>query len=306
MSIVEDSKGHGSWLEKVFSAMGIGEDALHTKIRGIVGPTQAALQDQIDNITANYVLEHPNFVAVAIAKDAKLKSKPREIVEAMLTTYPGVIAIAVHEVAHKLHNRGGKADIIDAERLASAAKSRTGIDISPATHIGENFFVDHGTATVIGETAEIGDNTQIMHKVTLGAFTNPQETRPEKLAHRHPKIGDDCFLSVGVEVLGNVQVRNRVTLGPKAMVFGNHITIHDDVKIGSEVKINDHCEIAKGVTIGSGAFIHKGTGLITNDVPSNSEVFKDEKGNIQIIDGAETKHKKNGNGIDHNAAAWGL
>ena len=293
-----------TWQERILGVIGISNVGLQSKISGILSPTQSSIQDEIDKITANYVLDHPDFVRVAIAKDAKLKDKPREIVDAMLTTYPGVIAVAVHDVAHKLHKEGGKAGILEAERLAAAAKGRTGIDISPATRIGSNCFIDHGTGDVFGETAEIGNNTQIMHKVTLGAYTNPQETRPEKLAHRHPRIGDDCFLSVGVEVLGNINVGNRVTMGPKAMVFGNRIVVHDDVKIGTGAEINDYCEITKGITIGPGAFIHKGSGVINEDVPAHSEVFRDEGGKLHIIDGAPDRHKKNGNG--QNGPEWSI
>ncbi|MFN8135590.1 MAG: hypothetical protein U0Z17_10330 [Bacteroidales bacterium] len=48
---------------------------------------------------------------------------------------------------------------------------KTGIDIHPGAVIGRNFFIDHGTGVVIGETTEIGDNVNIAKGVTLGAFT---------------------------------------------------------------------------------------------------------------------------------------
>src|SRR6266853_657518 len=49
------------------------------------------------------------------------------------------------------------------------AHSRTGIDIHPGAKIGENFFIDHGTGVVIGETTEIGARVKLYHAVTLGA-----------------------------------------------------------------------------------------------------------------------------------------
>ena len=55
------------------------------------------------------------------------------------------------------------------------------IDIHPGAKIGRNFFIDHGF-TVIGETAEIGDDVTIYQSVTLGG-TNPSTGVGGK---RHP------------------------------------------------------------------------------------------------------------------------
>ena len=60
-------------------------------------------------------------------------------------------------------------------------------EIHPAATIGNNFVLDHGVGTVIGETSEIGDNAYILGGVILGASgisQNPSE-------RRHPKIGDN-------------------------------------------------------------------------------------------------------------------
>lgn len=256
---------------------------------------QSELQDEIDRITATYLFHHQDFINVAVEKDAALKNKPREAVDQMLAFYPGVIAVAVHEKAHELNAKGGVANIVMAEQLARAAQARTGIDIHPGTTIGENLFIDHGTATVIGETAVIGNNTQIMQKVTIGAFTNPKETRLDRLAHRHPEIGNDCFLSDGVEMLGNVKVGNGVTVGPQVVFFGNNIVIGDGVKIGPGVKIYDGCTIPANVTIGAGAFIHQGSGEIDEKtIPPHSEVFRSEDGKLKIIDAAPNRYKETG------------
>ena len=53
-------------------------------------------------------------------------------------------------------------------RHLELGRSETGIDIHPAAHIGEVFFIDHGTGVVIGETAIIGDNVRLYQHVTLG------------------------------------------------------------------------------------------------------------------------------------------
>jgi len=254
--------------------------------------TQSELQNQIDDITHAYLEAHPEFIDVAIEKDAALKGLERAAVEQMLHFYPGVIAVAVHEVAHKLYKEGNVPSIVKARELAEAAHSRTGIDIHPGTTTGANLFIDHGTGDVIGETATIGRNTQIMHKVTLGAYANPKERRPEVLAHRHPEIGENCFIAVGVEVLGNVKVGNNVKLLSKSMLHGNNIRVEDDVRIGTGADIEDGCTIAKGIKIGEGAFIHRGSGQINVDIRPHSQVFRDDDGALHIVDGVPEQFRK--------------
>lgn len=253
--------------------------------------SQSTLQDILDGVTDKYLKDHPDFITVAIEKDAALKGKDRITVEALLHVYPGVIAVAAHEVAHQLYQQGGVAKLVMARELSEAAHTRTGIDIHPGTVIGENLFIDHGTGDVFGETASIGRNTQIMHKVTLGAYVNPKETRPEILAHRHPEIGDDCFIAVGVEVLGNVKVGNDVKILSKAMLHGNRIAVHDHARIGTGAVIEDQCTIGANVTVGEGAFIHKGSGVIEQNIPPHSEVFRDAAGALCIIDGVPAQYE---------------
>ena len=55
--------------------------------------------------------------------------------------------------------------------MSEHAHSITGIDIHACAKIGKNFFIDHGTSVIIGETAEIGDNVKIYQGVTLGALS---------------------------------------------------------------------------------------------------------------------------------------
>jgi serine O-acetyltransferase len=70
--------------------------------------------------------------------------------------------------------------------------------------IGKRFFIDHGF-TVIGETAEIGDDVTIYQNVTLGG-TNPHEGVAGK---RHPTLGDRVVIGSGAQILGPVDGRRR-------------------------------------------------------------------------------------------------
>ena len=71
--------------------------------------------------------------------------------------YPGVWALAFHRVAHWLY--GGGLFFL-ARFVNHFSRMVTAIDIHPGAKIGDRFFIDHGF-TVIGETAEIGDDVTI-------------------------------------------------------------------------------------------------------------------------------------------------
>jgi serine O-acetyltransferase len=59
-------------------------------------------------------------------------------------------------------------------------------------------FIDHGF-TVIGETAEIGNNVTIYQCVTLGG-TNPANGIGGK---RHPTLSDDSIIGSGAQILAD-------------------------------------------------------------------------------------------------------
>ena len=82
--------------------------------------------------------------------------------------YPGVLALGLHRVAHWLWE--GRLFFI-ARLVNHFARFLTAIDIHPGAKIGRRFFLDHGFS-VIGESAEIGDDVTIYQHVTLGG-TNP-------------------------------------------------------------------------------------------------------------------------------------
>ncbi|HOW56833.1 MAG TPA: serine acetyltransferase, partial [Smithellaceae bacterium] len=76
----------------------------------------------------------------------------------IIFSYPGLRAISVYRIAHQLHHLGVP---LIPRIMSEYSHSRTGIDIHPACHIGESFFIDHGTGVVIGETTTIGNRVRI-------------------------------------------------------------------------------------------------------------------------------------------------
>ena len=136
---------------------------------------------------------------------------PRSRWEIML--YPGVWALGLHRVAHWLYR--GELFFL-ARFINHFSRFLTAIDIHPGARIGRNFFIDHGF-TVIGETAEIGDDVTIYQCVTLGG-TNPVDGVPGK---RHPTLSDGVVVGSGAQVLGPI------TVGPRAKIGANAVVTRD-------------------------------------------------------------------------------
>mgnify|MGYP001024621909 CR=1 FL=1 len=94
--------------------------------------------------------------------------------EEIVISYPCIIAIATYRIAHELYVRGVP---LIPRIMTECAHTKTGIDIHPGAKIGKNFFIDHGTGVVIGETTIIGDNVKIYQGATLGALSFPKDER---------------------------------------------------------------------------------------------------------------------------------
>jgi serine O-acetyltransferase len=129
----------------------------------------------------------------------------------ILTSYAGVHAIFSHRVAHALHEVGVP---IVPRVLSNVSRVLTGVEIHPAAQIGKEFFIDHGTGVVIGETAEIGDRVTLYQGVTLGGTGFAR-------GKRHPTIQDNVTIGSGAKLLGPISV------GHGAKVGANSVVVHD-------------------------------------------------------------------------------
>jgi serine O-acetyltransferase len=134
--------------------------------------------------------------------------------EEIVISYPCITAIATYRIAHELYVR--QVPLIP-RIMGECAHSQTGIDIHPGANIGCNFFIDHGTGVVIGETTVIGDNVKLYQGTTLGALSFPRDERGRiiKGGKRHPTIEDDVTIYAEATILGDV------TIGRGAVIGGN-------------------------------------------------------------------------------------
>ncbi|MDR3321275.1 MAG: hypothetical protein LBS93_02415 [Synergistaceae bacterium] len=161
-------------------------------------------------------------VLAAYEGDPAAKSKGETIF-----CYPSIYIMTSHRVAHELY----KLSVPMIPRMISEmGHSRTGIDIHPGASIGEEFFIDHGTGIVIGETSIIGRHCRLYQGVTLGALSFPKDTdgNPLKGLPRHPVLGDNVIVYAGATILG------RITIGSDSMIGGN-VWITGDIPPGSKV-----------------------------------------------------------------------
>ncbi|WP_088332418.1 serine O-acetyltransferase [Lacimicrobium sp. SS2-24] len=129
----------------------------------------------------------------------------------VLTTYPGLHAIWVHRLSHKLWRANWK---WLARALSNLARWLTGIEIHPGATLGRRFFIDHGMGVVIGETAEIGDDVTLYHGVTLGGTS-------WNAGKRHPTLKNNVVVGAGAKVLGPI------TIGEGAKVGSNSVVVKD-------------------------------------------------------------------------------
>lgn len=122
-------------------------------------------------------------------------------IEEIVFSYPAVLAITTHRIAHEFFSRNVP---MIPRILSEHAHSQTGIDIHPGAKIGKRFFVDHGTGVVIGETAVIGDDVKLYQGVTLGALSLPRDSSGELIRQtkRHPTIERKVTIYSGATILG--------------------------------------------------------------------------------------------------------
>jgi len=150
--------------------------------------------------------------------------------EEVILSYPCVLTITTYRISHELYLSGVP---LIPRIMSEYMHSSTGIDIHPGAKIGKNFFIDHGTGVVIGETAEIGDNVKLYQGVTLGALSFPKDEKGNiiKGRKRHPTIGNNVVIYSGATLLGADAV-----IGDNVVIGGN-VWITSPVASGTKITI---------------------------------------------------------------------
>jgi serine O-acetyltransferase len=153
---------------------------------------------------------------------------------------PGVHALAMHRVGHRLWQAGW----LTLARFAShVSRFLTGIEIHPAARLGRGLFIDHGMGVVIGETAEVGENVTLLQGVTLGGTSLKREKR-------HPTLGDNVVVGAGAAVIGAITIGEGTRIGagsvvvrdvpPNSVVVGvpGRVTYRDGQRVAGGIDLN--------------------------------------------------------------------
>lgn len=158
----------------------------------------------------------------------------------VLVCYPGVHALALHRVGHRLWNAGWTTL---ARLVSHVSRFVTGIEIHPAARIGRGCFIDHGMGIVIGETAEIGDNVSLLQGVTLGGTSTKREKR-------HPTLGNNVTVGAGAKIIGAFRIGDGSRIGagsvvvrevpPNSVVVGvpGRVTFRDGQRVTDGIDLN--------------------------------------------------------------------
>jgi serine O-acetyltransferase len=152
----------------------------------------------------------------------------------VLFCYPGLHALWLHRVAHRLHHLGLP---LLPRFIAQLGRFLTGIEIHPGAQMGQGVFIDHGAGVVIGETAIVGDYALIYQGVTLGG--TGKET-----GKRHPTLGENVVVGAGAKVLGNIHLGDHVRIGAGSVVLRDVSSHHTVVGIPGRI-VQQHTYQAK-------------------------------------------------------------
>ena len=165
-----------------------------------------------------------------------------------LLYFKGYQAIQTHRFANALWQLGRRDFAL---YLQSRSSQVFQVDINPQAKIGKGIMLDHGTGTVIGETAIVGDHVSIMQGVTLGGTGKADQDR-------HPKIGNGVLIGAGAIVLGNIHIGDcaRVAAGsvvvkevpPRVTVAGVPAKIVGEAGCAQPASVMDHIVMVHDTT----------------------------------------------------------
>ncbi len=154
-----------------------------------------------------------NYLESIIKRDPAARNKL-----SIILTYPGVKAIFLHHLAHKIWNYNF---FLIARMISQFSRFLTGIEIHPGAKIGKNLFIDHGMGVVIGESSEIGNDVTLYHGVTLGGISPSENSERQRNVKRHPTLKDNVVVGSSAQILGPIVVEKFARIGANTVVLKN-------------------------------------------------------------------------------------
>lgn len=127
----------------------------------------------------------------------------------VLLAYPGVHALLLHRVAHRLWTAGFR---LTARVVSHWSRAKTGVEIHPGAQIADGVFIDHGMGVVIGETAVVEEGCIIYKGVVLGGTSLERRVR-------HPHLRRNVVIGSNACVLGAIEVGEGARIGSGSVVI---------------------------------------------------------------------------------------
>lgn len=186
-------------------------------------------------------------------------------------TYPGLHALILHRLAHRLWcTRVPPQELwkLLARMISHFSRWLTGIEIHPGARIGRRFFIDHGAGVVIGETAEIGDDVLMFHGVTLGGTS----TEPIK---RHPTVGNNVMIGMGAKIVGAITIGDNCKIGANAVVNRDVPPNCTVVGVPGRVVVRDGLRVDPDVPVMDN---------VTNRVDPQDEVIREMRQRLELLE----------------------
>lgn len=203
-------------MEKFIHCLRCGKDL--TQKEQLEGPSCAEcvldMQFEVTNLERSELDSNLNRILNFFISDVSTafnKDPAANTLIEVLTSYPGIKAVLLYRVAHFFWRIGMP---FIPKYISDIARELTGIEIHPGAVIGSEFFIDHGSGVVIGETTIIGDNCTIYSGVVLGGTSLKKEKR-------HPTIGDNVVIGTGAKILGPITVSDNVRIGANSVVVND-------------------------------------------------------------------------------------
>lgn len=189
----------------------------------------------------------------------------------VVLSYPGVHALVMHRVAHRLWCASLPPRELwryVARLVSHFSRLLTGVEIHPGASIGRRFFIDHGMGVVIGETAEIGDDVLMYHQVTLGGTSLERRKR-------HPTIGNDVLIGMGAKIVGAITIGDHCKIGANAVVNRDVPPNCTVVGVPGRIVARDGLRIDADATVMDN---------VINRVDPQDEVIRAMRGRIELLE----------------------
>lgn len=117
---------------------------------------------------------------------------------------------------------------------------KCGLEISPATQIGEGFYIGHPYGITINVGAKLGRNVNIHKGCTIG-----QENRGRRKGV--PTIGNRVYLGINSTIVGNITIGDDVFIASNTFV--NQDIPDHSIVVGNPCKVIERRGATKGYVV---------------------------------------------------------